>query len=296
MHLIDSKLFFSVLFIVITFSGHNEPLGLKYKINSPEVCNLADNLTEISGLTYDTDRDCFYAINDEEGIIFSIDQGVCNSNVIVNFKEDGDYEGIEKVGNHIYVLESSGDLLKYNIEKEKITKKYSTHLDSHNDSEGLALDPKTNSLLIACKGDDRMDKKDSNEDIHAIYRFDLDKKELIRKPWMLIKDKDLLEYYESTLTNFKWLRSKIAEDRFYSFAPSAVAINPIDDKVYILSTRGKLLVVMTRDQKVNNVYFLENSAYIQPEGLAFDPEGNMFISNEGKDYHGNVLKIANKRG
>ncbi len=288
-------LFFSLVLSIFPFLEHKEVSGLTYKVNSPEICILKKDLTEISGLSFDADRDGLYAINDEKGIIFSINQKNCESDVLTNFKENGDYEGVEKVGKHIYVLESNGNLLKYNTEKEEITKKYKTNLDIHNDSEGLGFDSKTNSLLIACKGDNSIHKKDLDKDAHSIYRFDLDTKKLVEKPWVVIRAADLLKFYESSLTYFKWLRSKIAEDRFYSFAPSAVAINPIDDKLYVLSTKGKMLVVMTRDQKVDNIYYLEDGTYLQPEGITFDPQGNMYISNEGKSQRGNVLKISSKR-
>lgn len=292
MHSLYIKLIFWLILISSPNLENVDAGRLKYEVNSPEACNLDKDLIEISGLTYDTEKDCFYAINDEEGIIFAIKHEPCQSKVINNFKKDGDYEGIEKVGRDIYVLESKGKLYKYHMGKGEVTDTYKTDLDERNDSEGLALDLKTNSLLIACKGDHSLDLDAADENIHAIYRFDLELRELIREPWMLIADDTLFDYYASELTYFKWIRSKLAENRFNSFAPSAVAINPIDDKIYILSTRGKMLVVMTRDQKVDHIYYLDNGAYIQPEGITFDSQGNMYISNEGKGYKGNLLKIS----
>jgi len=296
MQSVYSILILSLVFLAFPDSSRDEIEKLKYHVNSPEACNLTKDLTEISGLTFDTEKNCFYAINDEEGLIFSIHQESCESQILINFKKKGDFEGIELVDKHIYVLESKGNLHRYNIEKTEITVEYKTDLGEHNNSEGLGLDLKTNSLLIACKDDDSLDKKRSDKNVHAIYRFDLGTQELVIEPWMLIRDDALLAYYESTLTYFKWLRSKLAEDRLYSFAPSAVAINPIDDLVYVLSSRGKMLVAMTRDQQVEHIYYLDDGAYIQPEGITFDSQGNMYISNEGKGYHGNILKIVNKKG
>jgi uncharacterized protein YjiK len=54
-----------------------------------------------------------------------------------------------------------------------------------------------------------------------------------------------------------------------------------------------MLVVADSSWKVKQVFNLDPSLYIQPEGIAFDKNNNLYISNEGGDIHaGNVLKIS----
>jgi hypothetical protein len=52
------------------------------------------------------------------------------------------------------------------------------------------------------------------------------------------------------------------------------------------------LMITDANWKVKDVYPLDPRRFRQPEGLAFDTAGNMYISNEGDEVsNGNVLKF-----
>jgi hypothetical protein len=54
-----------------------------------------------------------------------------------------------------------------------------------------------------------------------------------------------------------------------------------------------MLVVADGNWVIKAVYNLNPAIYIQPEGIAFDKQNNLYISNEGGDIHaGNILKIT----
>ena len=76
-----------------------------------------------------------------------------------------------------------------------------------------------------------------------------------------------------------------------SFKPSGIAIHPIDGEVYIISSVGKLLIILNRSGKVQNVIELDPKIFRQPEGICFSPKGDMFISNEGQGGKGYILKF-----
>ena len=72
----------------------------------------------------------------------------------IQFHKDGDYEGIEIVGDKVYVIKSTGTIYEVTNPgtKEQQRKKFNSFLSKENDVEGLAYDKKNNRLLVACKG------------------------------------------------------------------------------------------------------------------------------------------------
>lgn len=72
------------------------------------IFNLLYELEEIFGLGILEDGEEFVVVQDEDGIFFFIN--FYNGEVIreVKFWKDGDYEGVEWVGNIIYVVKSMG--------------------------------------------------------------------------------------------------------------------------------------------------------------------------------------------
>ncbi|MEL6720372.1 MAG: SdiA-regulated domain-containing protein, partial [Bacteroidota bacterium] len=80
-----------------------------------------------------------------------------------------------------------------------------------------------------------------------------------------------------------------------SFAPSAIAIHPITKDWYILSSVGKLLVVLDQEGNIQNVEKLSARLMKQPEGLCFDTNGDLFITSEGDGGKGRLFKYVFQR-
>ena len=68
--------------------------------------------------------------------------------------KDGDFEGIQVVGDTVWIVKSNGDLYGAAMAGEKKRKAVhiKTKLSKDNDVEGLAFDRETNTLILACKG------------------------------------------------------------------------------------------------------------------------------------------------
>ena len=71
-----------------------------------------------------------------------------------------------------------------------------------------------------------------------------------------------------------------------------MAFNQLTKEWYILSTANKLLLVTDTSWVIKEVHKLNSSVFNQPEGLAFDNQNNLFISNEGDEItDGNIIKF-----
>ncbi|HTG56102.1 MAG TPA: SdiA-regulated domain-containing protein, partial [Niabella sp.] len=81
-----------------------------------------------------------------------------------------------------------------------------------------------------------------------------------------------------------------------AFEPSALARHPVTGNWYIVSSVNKMLVTANRQWEVTATYPLSRKLLGQPEGIAFDGAGNLYISSEGDELlAGRILKFAYKK-
>jgi uncharacterized protein YjiK len=50
----------------------------------------------------------------------------------------------------------------------------------------------------------------------------------------------------------------------------------------LISTNNKFIVQMNTAGQVDTLIKLDEDVFVKPEGIAFSPDGNLYISNEGK--------------
>lgn len=253
---------------------------IPYNLDEPNKrIKLPNVLTEISGLTW-WDNHEVAGIQDEEGYVFIIDTKKEEIEEKEKFTKDGDYEGIAKVGKKLYIVRSDGTLYKVKDfdKKDQETKSYKTPLNHDHDVEGLCYDEANNQLLMLCKEQAGVEKP--LKGIKTIYAFDLEKKKFkknVEIPIVIAEiDKALKEQYGEGLNG--------------KFKPSALAINPITKHLYILSSVAKVIVVLDEQYRLFAVEKLSTILFKQPEGITFSPDGDLYISNEGKKGKGNILK------
>ncbi|MEE8341735.1 MAG: hypothetical protein V3R52_06530, partial [Candidatus Neomarinimicrobiota bacterium] len=277
----------------VTKQENHFPYDLK---NPDHVYNLPAYLEEISGIS-SYKKNKIACIQDEKANIYIFDTKKRKVNLKFDFGKDGDFEDIAIVEDNVFVLRSDGTLFKIeNFETvNNKTTKINTSLNNENDTEGLFFDNSTNSLLIACKGVPSINSKELYAGFKAIYRFDLKNNSLIEKPAYLVdlsKTDNLRrpgvigKFFTETAKKLK------LTDEIGSFHPSGIAIHPIDkENIYIISSIGQLLIIMNRQEKIMSIIELDKRLFNQPEGICFSENGDMFISNEGKNGGGNILKF-----
>lgn len=204
--------------------------------------------------------------NDEYGVVYQIDP--VSGEVLKQFQLGprtlrADFEGIEIVGDRIFLVTSEGTLYEFferNLGGSVDYKIHRTSLSRKNDVEGLCYDPETNALLLACRGDPG--KK--HDEARAIYAFSLETMELAKKPRFLLR---------SSALN-KLLGRK-------NFRPTAIARHPASGSFFVLSSDGPWLIEVSSSGQLMDYFRLSPVRHGQPEGLAFGPDNTMYIADEG---------------
>ena len=235
-------------------------------------------LEEISGLTWEGSGQ-LACIQDEDGVIYLFDLKSGKVSKRVRFRKSGDYEGIEKSGGGYYVLKSSGKLLfisekpggEVNVDEIK------TPFSSENNMESLGPGFTKNELLAGTKGKGQVEgvKRKGK----GIYGFDKKEEKFRKDPAFMISRSEINEF----------LNQNGVEKIEGGYGISGVAVHPKKKEVFAISSEGKFLLVLSREGKILNFTDLPRKKYKQPEGICFSPEGDLFISNEGRGGAGNIL-------
>ena len=256
------------------------PFKLPYDLTAPDdIVTLPSALKEISGLTYYKDGKLL-CVQDEEAVVYVYDTKKKKVVQDFSFGGYGDFEGIEYVNGEVYVLESNGNLLRFEppadvdaIEMEVANKigRTPTGLPAKTEVEGLGYEPKTKRLLIAVKqgGGQSSDK--------AIYSFDL----LNRA---VFKDMQL---------NDEQLKGASIDPKTYK--PSGIAVHPVTGEWYVLTSAGKRLLITNRQAQVLHSQSLDPKLFRQPEGICFAPNGDLYIASEGDGKKGYVMTFGYKK-
>lgn len=238
-----------------------------YHIGRPQRIELGKTLNEISGICYNREEGSLLAVSDSKEQVFELD---VRKNKLRDYTSkvvptDSDLEDLVKVNASLYLLLSRGEIMEI-PEKAKDTagvKTYPLNLGGTNDFETLYYDPTVNSLIVVCKNC----AHEKGTGVRTAYRFDLKTKTF-----------DSTEFYTISKDDVK----AAAKNANAKFDPSAAAIHPINKRLYILSSAGNLLVVTDTRGKVSEAYELNPDLFPQAEGIAFAPNGTMFIANEKK--------------
>ena len=244
--------------------SYTSPAG--YDINKPQKENLGKVLNEISGITFNGDDNSLIAISDSKPKVFEInlDKQKLKDYTDRVVPPNSDVEDVVKLDSAVYVLSSKGII--YEVPKKKDSgqvRPYRFWSTDQNDFETLYYDASVNGLIMVCK----KCPVDKGKDVRTAYRFDLAKKQF-----------DSGAFYTLSTIDVK----KLLNDDNAKFEPSAAAIHPINKRLYILSSAGNVLVIADTRGKIIEAYELNPNQFPQAEGIAFAPNGDMFISNEGK--------------
>lgn len=230
-----------------------------YNLDKPRVLRLTPLLNEISGLCYYPKDASIFSIVDEDGYLYKLFPYRPDSMFRWRFSGHGDYEDLTLIDSTFFILQSNGNIVACVIRPgaDVVTTEYQFP-EKKKEFEILYYDPQLRQLILVCK-----DCGGGKRDLHT-YSFDPVTRQYSPGPFKI---------------NMHEIAVIVGENSM-AFKPSAAAIHPLTGDLYIVSSINKLLVVVARDGVVKQAYPLSPKLYKQPEGLAFSPDGTLFISNE----------------
>lgn len=254
-----------------------------FDFSSMEKIFLSDELLEISGIYFlQNNPKTFIAVQDEKGKVFAVVPGSKNHQSFL-FGKSGDYEDITLLNHFVWVLKSDGSLFQIPLSTLQDSWNLLPNDSAPQDSgilqkpdiktwknmlppgeyEGLTTDGQ--SLWVLCK----KCKGDSDHQTHAFkVELSLENNPLPATSYVL----------HST-----GIPEKYRKQKKFKFQPSGWAYHPEQKKWYILLGFSKMLLVTDEKFNLLESISLHPSLFHQPEGICFDAEGNLYISNEGDD-------------
>lgn len=252
-----------------------------YNIEKPDsIYTLPSSLLEISGLEY-FGEGMLACVEDENGILYLFDPGSGKVTRKLKFGKKGDYEGVAVSGDSIWVIKSNGQLYMFRPDDGDSVDagKWELPLTADNDIEGLCYNPRDHSLLVACKEQAGIRDKLKGR---AVYRFDIRIGKLDPDPYLLLTG----DVYTAKLRSFG-----LHPEDHSPFKPSGISIDPLTGNIYMISSIGKLLIVINNQKEIISMVPLSGKFFLQPEGICFSPEGTMYISSEGNNKGGYIFRF-----
>lgn len=247
-----------------------------YNLNAPQKFNMPDELLEISGIAFrNLDPSIVYTEQDEAGKVYRIKLGE-QKTTATKFAKPGDFEDIALSGNYVIMLRSDGKF--YTFPFSELGKPEASGVQEFKklippgEYESLFADGGKLYLVAKHVAEGHQRKTcdgytlnvATDGSLSAAGTFSIDVKEI----------------------------DKLSGTQKTDFRPSAMARHPLTKDWYILSSVNKMLVVTDGSWKVKSVYRLTHPAFLQPEGIVFDSQGTLYISNEGdKITPGTILKF-----
>jgi len=253
-----------------------------YHLSEPDkVMVLHSDLDEISGLSYHDGK--LYAVQDEEGAIYTLDPTTGNILDVKKCWKKGDYEGVEVVEGHVYMLKSNGNIYKSPLGDlcEAKTIKIDLGFNKDFNFEGMGYHPIDKTLLIAAKRSEYANEKE-------VYCLPISNMTIVNEPCYIVNDQALQN--ELMKSKNSWME-KMAHKVSYSFNPSGIAVHPQNGDIYILSSPVHQLLLLTKDWKFKKILQLDPDLYKQPEAICFDTDLNLYIGNEARKGKPRILKF-----
>ena len=255
---------------------------------------LPDELIEVSGLT-DVDATTVACLQDEEAKLYFFDLEEGRILKSLPFGAPGDYEGLTRVGKEYFALRSDGLIHRLLLNDEEFSVVDTFRLDLvHKNIEGLGYDEISGRVLVTPK--DFLKGSKETRDVRVVHAFDPATGDLDHSPALTISISRVIAQARAkgfavpTRTTDNGRTTPALKLRL-----SSIAVHPITGLYYLLSAVDRILLVLDRQGDLVEMRQLDAGLFPKPEGITFMPNGDMLISNEGKDARANIHCFAMHR-
>lgn len=238
-------------------------LSARFDLTTPaRTVILPPALAEVSGLAF-TAEGRLLAHDDERGRVHAVDPGTGmaeRSFAVGSPPVADDLEGIAVAGERLFMISSRGILYEFRDPRDGASSPVrvtDTGLGRGCEAEGLAWDAGTRTLLVACKT-----LRPQAPEVR-IHRVAMDAASIptdpIRVPWA----------------------SFARHGHEGPVHPSGIEVDPNTGTLVLLAAREDLLFEVSPDGRLKDVVALPRERHPQPEGIAFGPDGHLYIADEG---------------
>lgn len=241
--------------------SHAQILHPLYDLDHPKRISLPPELDEISGISFDPADSGLYAVGDEAGIVYKIYPDKVGPLKSWNLAHDGDYEEITLTQDLLWLLRSDGKIEAF---RPPLTEGMSPEVvaktgEKGNEFEALLPDENSGRLTLICKNceDDKKGRVGS-------YLYDIRENRFSAADFLVINARE----FESA--GFEKMRIHV----------TAAVWDPIRNRILLLASKPALLLELSPDHKLIQIYRLDPSVYNQPEGLTISGNGTLFITTE----------------
>lgn len=265
-----------LLLFACNTTTYTQPLNIKgYNWESMKKHHLEHELDEVSGIVYSPKEGGLIAVNDEQGRLYMVSTSSYKIKEDIKFAKSGDYEAVALHKNKLLVMNSKGSIweMKLNAKAVSNVKEYDFSIKEKIEFEAMLWDGGDIVYLVSKQSNENRKHKKT-----LVYGFDMHTKKYIAQPIQEIKWSDI-----SKRTGVEKLQV------------SAAAIHPKTGDIYMVASIEKLMVVLNKNWVVKEVHELDKKLFKQPEGIAFDLECNLYISNEARGGRPNVIYIPIKK-
>jgi len=163
------------------------------------------------------------------------------------------------------------------------------------DNEGLSFDPGTGRLLIAPKS--RWLEGPAGKDRRPVFAFELAENLLLGNAVFVYSVDAIRDFADAQDLELPERRKKKGKGRKSAlrFMPASIAVHPLTSEVFVLSAVDRVLASFDRRGKVTGYALLDDKLFRQPEGIAFLPNGDMVVTNEGDGKKATLLRFHMQR-